>query len=196
MSYGITPYALDVEQLGGYWACTEDSKLVGLRNVFRTALQDHDRDFASEIRTGAPPLSGALRGLLWGEVDATYGYAYCYALKLLCEQIGEELTSDRFADIDDDFLTAIDHAADALELTVGATALVYTGAPPPYEIEISDYPYIGWLSAAATAEAAEGYRSADLSAIENTDLVPAMEQLRSWLEHAAGRGVGLVSFYL
>lgn len=200
MSYGICVYATDVaalRRLVGVGVPVADTQLRILREKQGWAMESFDRWFEREIAEGAPKMADALEALLIGKKpNPRHGFAYAYALELLCAHCGRtEYNSTvypaSFAMIDD-----IDAAIAYLGVSDGfrIARLVLSG-PPVAIPSPADFPAIGWIENAVVEEARQAFRArpiVDADPIPNA-LRMALAQVQDWTTHA--KGMDLVGFY-
>ncbi len=203
-------YAIDLERLRRAVGSKDETLLSELRSAHPEYFADDDHvDEEGEI-SHARALTDLIMGNPLVEESA---HQYGYALKLLCEHLGEWLPSDYWESI----------TWRVLQGTGMGELLQNSGSPVPLP-KIADFPTIGYLTAERVKELASklGDRApttVDLSGkkkrrslqqwlvdkvIEkithrpmpgDEDLVECMEEYAGWLRDAAEEGKALVFFY-
>lgn len=142
-----------------------------------------------------PAIRTALRELFFAqEPTGSEGWAYGYALKVLCERFGGWLPNGHWYPIRTSGFDAVGAALRSIDVAFDPTDLIYSGSPvdlPP----IDDFPCIGHLTLAELKPLAESLNAADLSAIEESSLVDSITELRGWVNTCVERDSDLVCFY-
>jgi hypothetical protein len=208
MSYTLTPYAIDLEQLRRAIGSKDEALLAQLREEYPEDRDDEDPDEEGITR------DRALSDLIMGTPrDEEAGYQYGYAMDCLCEHFGERLEAAYWESI----------TWRVLQGTGMGDLLHNSGSPVPLP-KIDDFPMIGHLPADRVKELASRLgdtppKTVDLTgkkkrrtlgqwAVDKVleritrrpmpgddDLVECMEEYAGWLREAAGKGKAIVFFY-
>lgn len=190
MSYALRVYQVDLNALRATVGSNDTALLQRVLAREAYAIRAHDEWFADEIAGGDPTLGQALEQIVRNQMVRSAGYAYGYALELLCRELGEPLPSDNFQGIGWSWIETVD------------ARLAELNAPPRFRLDRlagifplqdvprpSDFPSIGHL----TPEDLDAAR-AWAAALEPADgTTRAVEEILDWLE--APPGMGLVGFY-
>jgi len=92
MGYQTKMLAIDLAALRGAVGSKDSALLTQLTDESTERLASHDEWFEDEIAAGAPSLLDALRALIEGDtLDEKHGFAYGYALEMLCDKLGTEI---------------------------------------------------------------------------------------------------------
>ncbi|MFE3442175.1 hypothetical protein ACFXNW_04005 [Nocardia sp. NPDC059180] len=184
MGYGIMAYSVEVKHL--------------LAPSTFTAEPEDFFDWMTQVHAhalGEPATHTALRELFFAqEPTGSEGWAYGYALKVLCERFGGWLPNSHWCPVRSSWFDTVGEALRALGITFDPTDLIYSGSPvslPP----IDDFPSIGHLTLAELKPLAESLNAADLSTLEDRYLVDSITELRGWINHCVEGDTDLVCFY-
>jgi len=197
MSYGIHPYAVSVAEIKRAVGSKDAKLLKTLRKEYRRELKDDADDLDAD--EGEISLDLALEHLINGdELNEHFGYKYGYALKLLCEHFGDLLNNGKWSALGWDWIETVDEAlSDA-----GVDAKVFRMDPhlttrgAPIKLpDIDDFPSIGYVLESEIAKIIEALRPATPKAIDDEEISDSIEQVRTWLNTAAGSHRDLVCFY-
>ncbi|CCF61299.1 protein of unknown function [Nocardia cyriacigeorgica GUH-2] len=184
MGYGIMAYTVEVKHLLAPSTFTSEPEEFF---DWMTQVHAHSLD-RPEIRT-------ALRELFFSQSPtSSEGWAYGYALKVLCERFGGWLPNSHWYPFGSGAFDAARAALRSLDIDFDPESLIYSGSPvdlPP----IDDFPCIGHLTLAELKPLAESFNAADLSAIEETSLVDSIAELRGWVNTCVEGDSDLVCFY-
>lgn len=180
MSYGLMPYSVRVEILRephGYAPV----------HALAEAQQRHGGSDPSRYQ--------AMRELFFNEpFTSTEGYLYGYALKGLCEALGDPMPNRHWMPFSmsghhlvTDALAGVGVQFDAYRLT---TSLSPVDLPP-----IEEFPSIGHVLRADMEPVDAQFAAADLSAIADQSIRGAAEELRGWIRYCLQDNADLVCFY-
>jgi hypothetical protein len=208
MSYTLIPYLVDLEALRRA-AGSKDEALIAAAAEREPGLFEPENADEDEIPEGE-----ALRHLVMGTPpDKRSTHQYGYALKSLCEHLGERLDADYWESIH----------WDVLEATGMEEILTRTGSPVPLP-PIDSFPAIGHLKAAdiaaMVAKLGDGHlktaapsgrkprrslrawllglllsRFSRREPLSEGDLRELLDEYESWLRQAAAKQKSLVFFY-
>lgn len=132
-------YGVDLDRLKAIYGSKDDKLLTELLKVRAQDIKDNDEWFEDEIKDeGFPTTKQALRELIAGSFGNHEGgkAMFGYALKILCEHIGQRIGADDVADV---------------SVHPYASQLVASGPPVPIPHD-KDGPEIGFLSLAQIPE--------------------------------------------
>ena len=140
MSYSHMFYGVDLDRLKAIYGSKDDKLVTELLKARGQDIKDNDEWFEDEIKDeGFPNTKQALREIIAGSFgnypggEAMFGYA----LKILCEHMGQRVGADDVADV---------AAHPYLSL------LVTSGPPIAIPYDKSDFPEIGFPSQAQISE--------------------------------------------
>lgn len=121
------------------------------------------------------------------------GYLYGYALEALCAHAGQELPNLCPIARGSEWIEEIDALLERHQAPVHLSDLVYGGSPVPIP-EPDDYPFIGRWPADKIPATLAAVHAMDVTQL-GPDTAETVEQLRGWLEAAAGKpGASIVGF--
>ncbi|WP_442316420.1 DUF7691 family protein [Actinomadura fibrosa] len=185
----LMPYAVNVEHLRTPHAFTADPAefLAWLEDLYCTGDE-------------LAPTPQSMRRLFYAEdlsdVDGDQGAVYGYTLEALCMRFGALLDSDQWASMRFGWFDRVQEELTRAGGRFDLLGLVFSGPPvslPP----IDDFPGIGHVPRAAMPQRAEELRAADLSTIDDPQVVAAIRQVSGWLDWcmSAEDDFDLVTFY-
>jgi hypothetical protein len=174
MSYATSFFAVDLEELRRIIA---EHDLTVIERV-RAAQADQ---FDHKLQDSDPSLGEALRRIVTGEARGSRpSHQYGYALKLLCQVVGEWLP-------DDDLIADLEPLE--LHSPLERPRL-------PFDIPANeDFPFLSFLDAFEVRREAERLASLDLSYPEDEDIQEAREAYAACIAQAAEAGRAVISFY-
>ena len=200
MSYRLLPIAVDLDALR-LAIRSRDAALVGkIRGRFYADTKKINQLLKQAFDADDEPLSidDVLRHLIMDEpYREEAGFAYGYGLELLCRQIGKTLPNGGWSAVRGDWFDTV--AAGLRGCGVYSSALsirdlAFRGPPVPLP-PIDEFPAIGYLTAAEIGTARAALAAADLSRLEEDEVVPAIRQVNGWLDACAEASRDLVCFY-
>jgi hypothetical protein len=201
MGYGITPVAVDLDDVRAVVGSKDGALLEALTDEFRNGLGRIDAHDDPDDEEG-PPLSAAtvLRQIVMGEdYDRSWwlGFKYGYVFELLCLRFGEELSNSEWSAMRGRWVDVVDEALEKAGVDKGRFRvghhIMCRGAPIDLP-EPDDFPFIGYLLKHEIPQAYEALSAADLSTVDDPQ-VKAIAQVRDWLSHCAKTRTDLVCFY-
>lgn len=134
MGQSHTFFAIDINKLKGVFGSKNDKLLRQILKSQKKEIDDNDACFEEEIEDGeVPATETALRQIFYGDpqMDAE-GAMYGYALKIICQQLGEIVEGGKYGVAD-----VTDHPYKSL--------LAKSGVPIPIP-EPRVFPMIGYLA--------------------------------------------------
>lgn len=200
MGYQLTPIGVELDSLRRALG-SGDAGLVGkVRGRFYTESKRIDRLLKEVLDPDEEPLTTGdiLRHLIMGEPrreDAGFGYGYC--LELICRQLGQALSNSAWSAMHGDWFDTV--AAALRDCGVNSSALAirdlaFRGPPVPLP-PIDDFPGIGYLTAAEIGTARAALAAADLSHLDDGEVVASIRQVQEWLDTCMESNRDLVCFY-
>jgi hypothetical protein len=178
MSYVLTPFLIDLEQLRKAVGSRDESLLAAVVDASRSP--DPDVDLRCE---GQVPLSPELRQLVMGDpLDDESGSEYGYALQLLCRHLGQEILPDVWEGVR--WAAVVDAGLEEPFETRGA----------PVRLPDRDFPAIAYLTAEEIAQRISQLEHGHLTS-EDRDLQELLDEYEGWLREAASKGKAIVFFY-
>lgn len=192
MSYGVMPYAVDLEgirRFGSYDAEFADETLARM-SAYALRKLDVSEDFDIEI--GPKEL---LRQLLCGEpAREGIGFAYGYALEAFCATYGDILTNRGWSGMRYGYFEVVESALSELGVSFDPASLTYGGVPGPMP-RIDDFPCIGSLDVDEIDTLAGIFDAVDLGRLTDVGIRESVGEIGDWLRYCRQRRVGLVCFY-
>lgn len=215
MSYSLTPYFVDLEQLRRSIGSKDETLLASVAAADPVGDDDESGHDEAGDEAGEIPLQRTVRHLVMGEpLDARSAHQYGYALKELCSHLGEAVPER-------DCWESIHW--EVLEATGMEAVLEQTGSPVPLP-PIADFPAIGHLPAERITEILSKLGDEPLKTAAPTgrkprrtfrawlvsrlmarltrrapltgeDLRELLDEYESWLREAAAKQKSLVFFY-
>lgn len=96
MSYILTAYILDIDQLKSVFGSNDQKLLNAIRENQVERLEELDECFEDEIEEGAPTTFAAIEQIVAGVItnsdDAAFQYGY--AIEFICQELGERVLTD------------------------------------------------------------------------------------------------------
>lgn len=192
MSYGLNPYAVDVDALVAKHGCDDRNFLRKVEREFAAPLERDEQQLARERERNPwrPSLRDALRRFVAGDTRHSsygerlwYGPYYGYTMEMLCRILGRPLYNSEFEDIRSSFLDKIEVMTTLLK------------SPPPLPLtDPRDFPFVHHLTANQVLQ--ENKRLASWNGWSADRVVlSAQEQYREWIADATATGQGIVAFY-
>jgi hypothetical protein len=183
MSYALTPYLIDLEELrravGSRRQSLIAASLGGDPNELRDAWETEED---AEVE-GLVSFDQAVRHLVMGEpLNQDCGSEYGYALERLCRHLGEVILPDAWGAVR--WAAVTDSGLEDL--------LTKTGSPVP--IPNTDFPVIGHWTAAEVAAKVSELGGSHLTS-DDDELQELLEEYEGWLRKAAAKGNAIVFFY-
>lgn len=195
MGYGIRPYAVRLSRLRAAYGSHDEALLARAERDLADEIREHDEAFRDAIEQGAPPVELALRRLVEGAARGRrHGFMYVHALELLCAELGRPMAGPPLDRVGSAFLDQVDSALARGGVRSLRTAdLVEGRAPVP--LPRASSPSVATLEPAEVRRALAELRRVDTGS-EPTEVADAIAELTEWLAiAAAGRGLGIVSFF-
>lgn len=186
MSYGFTAYRVSITKLAKFGA--GGAALERLVDAASETIEEHDEWFEDEIGAGAPSLEQALRQLVAGTPAQGHGFAYAYALEVLCAYVGEQLAATCSAQSDE-----LDAALVAAGVTYPVTAHLLDFDPPLPIPEPDGFPAVTTVVAGECEVAAAAWEAA-MPALSEDQRLLASEYV-AWFRACTAPGDSLVLFY-
>lgn len=186
MSYGFTAYRVSITRLAKFGV--GGAALERLVDAARETIDEHDEWFEDEIDAGAPGLEQALRQLVAGTPGEGHGFAYAYALEVLCAYVGEQLAPTYSARSD-----ALDAALLAAGITYPVTAHLLDFDPPLPIPEPDDFPAVTTVAGGECEVAAAAWEAA-MPGLSDEQRLLASEYV-AWFRACTAPGDSLVLFY-
>jgi hypothetical protein len=192
MSYGINPYAVNVDTLIAKHGCKDGKFQLSIEQKFAAQLKRDEKQLARDRahNPSRPALRDALRRFIGGDTrhptegeQLWYGPYYGYAMEMICRVLGRRLVNSEFEDIRSSFLD---------KLGIMRTLL---HSPPPVPLtDPKDFPAVHHLAADEVLH--EHRRLEPWNDWSRDPFVRrAEEQYRGWIAEAAAEGQGIVVFY-
>jgi hypothetical protein len=182
MGYSVMFYSLDLPKLKAYFSSKDKAFFNLLLEKYTDDIEGHDESYADEIEEdGWPTMKDALKQILSGKLKVVEDaeFTYGYALKIICEEIGELMAIDGLGVSD-------------VRRVPFATAMMDNGPPIPIPPDTGDFPQVGHLSEeevvrelaafASVAEVADPYLNCEITGF------------RQILQDAAKAGKAVVAF--
>jgi hypothetical protein len=204
MSYGMMPFAVDFEEIGGWLACGDPQLAEHLVTELAPELAEQDlesREWLEDEDDVFLPAATALRQVILGErLEPKDGHVYLYAFKSLCWAYGEFLDNYRWCPIRSKWVT---EEFDAVLRTAGVPAEVFGAAShlffrgPPFPIPESpdSFPCIGYLRPSEVSTVADLLHGIDPERFRPIDGHEQFVALRGWVESCRATNRGIISFY-
>lgn len=194
MSYAIHPYEVSVAAVKKCIGSRNKRLLKKLNRSFRTFFDELD-----EIDEDAVPMKKALTQMIMGEkLDENSGFKYGYALKFLCEHVGNMLTNEYWTAMRWEWIEQVDGALAALRIDEKVFRVdphLTTRGPPIALPEINDFPSIGYLLEAEIAKAAVELGHVSDTDIDDEEISESVGEVRKWLDRCSRSHKDLVCFY-
>jgi hypothetical protein len=182
-AYGIVPYLVNLDDLRRFAGSKDAAACMKIEGLFKRELVD---EAGSDV---------ALRHICMGEPMRARPETYVYALEILCAHFGQKLRNQAVYPIDDEWaMRVVDPVFDAWRVGdfLKVQKLVY-GAWP-IKIPHADFPRGGCIEAPDVARGLDVMRRGALPKFDK-DVIGVIGEMRGWLEAAAARNAGLVTFY-
>jgi hypothetical protein len=196
MSAGLVPDSVSLAAVRSFFGSRDAQLCMKVETLFRREIADNASLCRQAIADGAPTLDVALRQLCAGEATARrFGAQYVYALELLCAHFGQKLRNQSVFPVDDEWLLrVVDPVFDAWGISdfVKLKKLVY--GHWPLKIPHAEFPRGGCIEADDVQRALAIMQRGALPKFDR-EVIGVIGDVRGWLEHAAGKQQGLVSFY-
>jgi hypothetical protein len=177
VSYTLTAFTVDLDGLRRVVGAGSAALLAAVVEYHPEAFAEEEDPEEEEL-----PLRAALSELLQGKLsDPASAHQYGYALRELCDYLGEEVGS--WSDI----------RWWVIKRTGLDRVLESSGSPIPLPDNPGDFPVIGHIPRGQLPQRLEEARSRLATADE--DFTPLYLQLKGWLEDAAAAGRDLILFY-
>lgn len=200
MSYTLTPVAVDLDQVRAAIGSKDKALLAKLKKAFASDLEQIDELLEDVLDEDDDPAAAAdtLRHLVFGEpLRDDLGFAYGYALGMLCGHFGRTLPNDEWSAMRGDWFETVQKVvakAGVPKKAFEVSRLAFRGSPVPLP-EIDDFPFIGYLTRGEITAARKALGEADFKAAKNPEAVAAITQIQSWLDACAAKKRDLVCFY-
>lgn len=180
---GLVPYLVPLDELRRFAGSRDAPACMKLEALFKRELADE------------PGVDVALRRICMGEPLVGAAAPGVWALEILCAHFGQKLPNQTLATVDDEWLLrVVDPVFDAWRIGdfLQMKRLVYGGWP--IKIPHAESPRGGSLEASDVTRALEIMRRGALPKFDR-EVIGVIGEVRGWLEAAAARQAGLVTFY-
>lgn len=206
MSYGLMPFAVDFEEIGG-WLAAGDSQLAEhlvVELAPELAEQDSESrewlDEEDETDTFLPAATALRQMILGVPLDPKEGHVYLYVFKSLCWAYGEFLDNYRWCPIrskwvGEEFDTVLRTAGVPSEVFGTASHLFFRGPPFPIPESPDSFPCIGYLRPGEVSTVAHLLDGIDPELFRPIDGHEQFVALRGWMETCLATNRGIISFY-
>ncbi|MFD0857082.1 hypothetical protein ACFQ07_33050 [Actinomadura adrarensis] len=185
MSYGIMPYAVNINVLRSPHTYTSDP------DDFLAWIQERhckDNDYG--------PTRESMREMFFGEpLTGAEGHVYGYTLKALCETFGAMLPNANWYPVRMRWFDAVQDALTQIGVRFDPTDLIYSGSPIPLP-PIEDFPSIGHLRRDEAIPLGEALDAADISLISDENLTESIRELHGWLKQCSNAETEMDSYDL
>lgn len=188
MSYGLMPYAVDIDRLTAICGSGDDTIRRAISGRYKRDIIHINMEFDWSNERGEPSVFLAIRHLIMGDEKNLEGVMYGYAFKFIVEFFGHPLDNRMFCPRSTNSITGqVDAAVKETGATVSMSDLLFRMAPVPFP-EPDDFPLIGYWTADEIVESRGPLRSAK-------SVTPELETIRGWVDQAAAEGLGVVAIY-
>ncbi|MGW4247930.1 DUF7691 family protein [Nocardia sp. NPDC004722] len=191
MSYGIMPYAVDLEGIrlfGSYGQEFVDETLERVHPQMLARLEGP----AHEAKIEPQDL---VRHLLRGEPTVPgVGHLYGYALEAVCDTHGRALSNVGWSGMRFGYFDVVGAALAGIGVDFEPSSLVFGGVPARLP-DVDDFPSIGSLEVDEIEDLAAGFAAADLDLLADAGIRESAGTIEGWLHYCRRQGLGLVCFY-
>ncbi len=191
MSYGIMPYAVDLEGIrlfGSYGQEFVDETLARVHPHMLSRLE------GPALGDDAEP-QDLIRHLLRGEpMIPGIGQLYGYALEAVCDVHGRSLSNVGWSGMRFGYFEVVGAALAAIGVDFDPSSLVFGGVPAQLP-EIDGFPSIGSLDIDEIESLAATFAAANPDLLTDAGIRESVGQIEGWLRHCRRQGNGLVCFY-
>ncbi len=179
MSYSTAIYAVDLQLLESSFGSKDVDMLRHIKRQYGHLFQEADEWFDDKISQGVPTLEEAIAELIEGTLTAPAlaAFQHGYALEMLCRHFGARLNSDALGMIEG----------------MGVAERLALSGPPIAIPRSEDFPVIGYMTYQQTVAELQRMEGKTFSYTDKY-VETAHMQLKSCLEEAERRRVGLVAF--
>ena len=193
MGYGLTPIAVDLEDVKSVFGRRDESIIPILKSSFDFRFNELDWDEDAEL-----DLETAIRDLITGvEPNPEYGHLYAYGLELICWHFGEHLSNEHWSAMQGEWADTVEAALQSLGLDQTILGIhnhiFYRGAPLPLP-EPDDFPFIGFVLNREIQPALNALNSLRLDAL-NREVMDAVSEIQGWLQTCQSSDLDLITFY-
>jgi hypothetical protein len=198
MANALIPYLVNYDLLRGFWGSRNAPEVERIKTVWKSQIAENADVFAHLVQNGAPTLGRALDEICFGQLSRPqFPSQYAYALEILCASFGQKVSNQFFSPVEETWLQAkVDPVLQRWGLGMVFTTRMLTSGVWPLAIpQSTGFPFGGSIAPDELEQALMVMRNGTPPQGLDRQTVMVLGEIRGWLEAAAARRAGLVTFY-